>query len=279
MTLRTAVAAAVLAVALPALAQFEGVADVKMRGGYDNGQMTGTGKLFLSPAGWRMEMNMAVPQAVGQPKAGKGAAPTDHRIVTFGKRSDPKKSWMLNEKTKTYAVLEDDDDEASDDDGAEWKVTKLGQDSVAGFSCTNVRAQKEGDDEIWEGCLAKDFLAGSWFKEMQKDSDDEWWAKAAKKAGIQGYPVRLIAKTGSGKEKHRFEVVKVERRKVPASTFEVPAGYKQGGMMDVMAQTPEQQKQMEEARRQMEEQMKNMSPEQRKMMEDMMKKMGGGQKQ
>ena len=113
---------------------------------------------------------------------------------------------------------------------------------------------------------------------MQKESYDEWWDKAAKKAGIHGYPMRIIAKTAAGKEKHRFEVVKVERRKVPASAFEVPAGYRQGGIVDVMAQTPEQQRQIEEAQRQAAEAMKNMSPEQRQMVEEMMKKYGGGQK-
>ena len=64
----------------------------------------------------------------------------------------------------------------------------------------------------------------------------------------------------------KWELVKAEKRALPASTFEVPAGYKETSMMGTMM-SPEQQKQMEDA-------MKNMTPEQRKMMEEMMKKGG-----
>jgi hypothetical protein len=56
--------------------------------------------------------------------------------------------------------------------------------------------------------------------------------------------------------------------------FEIPPGYKETSMMGVMAQTPEQAKQMEAAQKQMKEAMDKMTPEQRKQMEEMMKKMG-----
>lgn len=273
MTLRSAVAAAVLAHALPALAQFEGIAHVKMTADEEGGRMDGKGKVYLAPAGWRMEMTMNVPQA--GPKGGKAAA-QDYRVVTFGKKSAPNKSWVLNEKTKTYTVVEHDKGRG-ESEAEDWDVTRLGQDKVAGFSCTNMRARREGEDTVFEACLAKDFLAGSWLKEMEQQ-EDEWWTAAAKKAGITGYPVRLVTKSKSGKEMNRFEVVQVERKRIASSYFEVPSGYKEGTMMDVMAQTPEQQKQMQEAQRQAAEAMKNMTPEQRQMMEEMMKKYGAGQR-
>lgn len=278
MTLRAAVAVAVLLHAVPAPAQFEGVADLKMTGQESGHKLDGTGKLYLTKSAWRMEMQMAMP-GMGQPaKSGKAAAAQDYRMIMFGKISAPGKSWMLNDRTKTYAVVEDDeDDEEAKKEAAEWKATRLGQDKVAGFSCTNVKAQREGEDETWEACLAKDFASGAWLKGLK--AEKEWWVSAAQRAGVTGFPVRMIARGADGAEKHRFEFVKVERKKVPASLFEVPAGYKQGGMMDVMAQTPEQQQQMQEAQRRAAEAMKNMSPEQKKMMEEMMKKYGGGQRQ
>lgn len=278
MTLRAAVAAALLAHALPALAQFEGIADVKMSGEEAGGAMSAKGKLYLSPAGWRMEMDMVVPQAGGRPGTGKAAGGEPYRVVTFGKKSAPGKSWMLNERTKTYAVVEHDEEGAGELEDADWKVTPLGQDRVAGFSCTNVRAERAGEDDVYEACLAKEFLAGSWLEEMRQ-GEHEWWEAAARKAGVAGYPVRLVTRSKGGKERHRFEVVKVERKRIAASYFEVPAGYREGSMMDVMAQTPEQQQQMQEAQRRAAEAMKNMSPEQKKMMEEMMKKLGGGQRQ
>jgi hypothetical protein len=275
MMLRAAVAAAVLVSARPAPAQFEGVADLRMSAQQNGHKTAGKGKLFLSSSAWRMEMEMAMPE--GQVAKAPGA-PRDYRMVMFGKMATPRKSWMLNDRTKTYAVIEDDeDDDAEKEQADDWKVTRLGQDRVAGFSCTNVRAQRAGEDETLEACLAKDFISGAWLKGVR--ADKEWWFGGAKRAGVEGYPVRMIARAKDGTEKHRFEIVKVERRKVPASLFEVPAGYKQGGMMDVMAQTPEQQQQMQEAQRRAAEAMKNMSPEQKKMMEEMMKKYGGGQRQ
>ncbi len=278
MTLRAAIAAAVLLHAVPAPAQFEGVADIKMTGEESGHKLDGTGKLYLTKSAWRMEMQMAMP-GMGQPaKSGKAAAAQDYRMVTFGKMATPGKSWMLNDRTKTYAIVEDDkDDEGAKREDGEWKITRLGQDKVAGFSCTNVKAQREGEEQIWEACLAKDFVSGDWLKSFK--AEKEWWMLAAQRTGVTGFPVRIIARGQDGAEKHRFEFVKVERRKVPASLFEVPAGYKQGGMMDVMAQTPEQAQQMQEAQKRAAEAMKNMSPEQKKMMEEMMKKYGGGQRQ
>ncbi len=103
-----------------------------------------------------------------------------------------------------------------------------------------------------------------------KDTGREGWIGAVHDTGVTGYPVRMVEHTEAGDEKLRMEIVKVERRSLPASLFEVPAGYRETSMMGVMAQTPEQQKQMEDAQKKMEEAMKNMSPEQKKMMEKMM---------
>lgn len=277
MILRAAVAVALLVHAVPAPAQFEGVADLRMTGQEGGHRMDGKGRLYVSQSAWRMEMEMAMPDMSQRPKSAKAPATEDYRMVMFGKMATPGKSWMLNERTKTYAIVEDDEDDDEKEGAEDWKVVRLGQDKVAGFSCTNVKAQREGEDQTWEACLAKDFISGAWLKGVK--AEKEWWVVAAKRAGVDGYPVRMIARSKDGAEKHRFEIVKVERKKVPASLFEVPAGYRQGGVMDVMAQTPEQQKQMQEAQRQAAEAMKNMSPEQKKMMEEMMKKYGGGQKQ
>ncbi len=70
-----------------------------------------------------------------------------------------------------------------------------------------------------------------------------------------------------------MELTRVEKKSLPASLFQVPAGYKQtdtaiGGL------SPEQEKAMRDARSQMDEAMKNMTPEQRKAVEDAMKRYG-----
>jgi hypothetical protein len=285
MTLRAAVAVALLALAAPAAAQFEGVADLKMTGSENGQKMEGKGKLFVTSSAWRMEMEMAVPDAQGRgKKAGAPAPGQEFRMVMFGKLASPGKSWMLNDKTKTYAVVEDSDDDegpaghhAEQDD---WSVTKLGEDRVAGFSCTKVKAQRKGEDQIWEACLARDFVSAAWLKSMKMERNEgEWWHVAAQRAGVTGYPVRLVARAKDGTERHRMEIVSVDRRRLPGSLFEVPAGYRETSVMANMAQNPEQQAQMQEAQRQAAEAMKKMSPEDRKKMEEMMKRFGAGQKQ
>jgi hypothetical protein len=278
MIARVAVAAALLCSALPALAEFEGVADLKMTGKEAGQALDGTGKVYLSPVGWRMEMEMKLPESAQLPNGAKAKPPTRvHRMVSFGKIAEPNKSWIVNDRNKTYHVVEADKDANRDArEEQDWKVTKLGSDTVAGFSCTNIRAERTGRDETYEACLAKDFISDSWLKSAKEGK--EWWVAAARKAGYTGYPVRLIGRAKDGSERHRMEIVKVERRKVPASMFAVPAGYKEGSMMDVMMD-PDQQRQMQEAQRKAAESMKKMSPEQRKMMEEMMKKYGGGQQQ
>ncbi len=79
-----------------------------------------------------------------------------------------------------------------------------------------------------------------------------------------------------------MEVVKINKSKLPASTFEIPKGYKktEGGLMgagmDMMpdeakAQMRESLKNMSPAeKKQMREALNNMPPEQRKMMEQLL---------
>ncbi len=279
MIARAAVALAVLAHAVPALAEFEGVAELRMTGTEGGQAIDGKGRVFLSAAGWRMEMEVKLP-GVAQPTPGAQAKPPAqvHRLVTLGKASSPGKSWMLNERTKTYHVVEADPAREQARQGEQdWKITRLGQDTVAGFPCTTIKAERPGQDESYEACLAKDFVSEAWLKSARQGK--EWWVGAARKAGYTGYPVRLVGRARDGAERHRMEIVKVERKKIASSVFEVPAGYKEGSMIDVMAQSPEQQRQLEEAQRQAADALKDMSPEQRKMIEDLMKKHGAGQGQ
>ena len=269
MTLRHAAALALALNALPALAQFEGTADMKIVAGERGKKTDGTARLYLTPKAWRMETEVKVPESSPEMKKALGGKDT-YRTIVFGKIAEPRKSWMVNDQTKTFTVLRSDrDDAARERDDGGYTVTRAGKDKVAGFACEKVSVQRKGKDEIWDACFAPDFLSGAWLRAM-KETGREGWIGAVHDAGVTGYPVRMVEHTEAGDEKLRMEIVKVERRSLPASLFEVPAGYRETSMMGAMAQTPEQQKQMEDAQKKMEEAMKNMSPEQRKMMEKMM---------
>jgi len=277
MSLRLALTLVLAALALPAAAQFEGVLDVRMTAREEGNRMEGKGRLHVTPRAWRMEMEMTAAEArKDSPAASALGGMVGHEMVVIGKSSEPGKTWMINDRAKTYVVVEDDGDGAGDDEGPPWKVTRLGAEKVAGIACTNVRAERAGEDETFEACLAKEMATAQFLKGM-KEGGEEGWILAAERAGITGHPVRMITRGGDGKERMRFEVTKVERRKLPASLFEVPKGYRQTSIMEGLAQTPEQQEQMKDAQRQLEEAMKSMPPEQRKAIEEMMKQ-GEGKK-
>ena len=83
-------------------------------------------------------------------------------------------------------------------------------------------------------------------------------------AGLKGFPVKMTMLRKDGNPEIEMELIKLDRRSVPASTFEIPAGYTEAkagmGMM-----SPEQQKRMQD-------QLSKMTPEQRKAYEDAMKR-------
>lgn len=268
MRLRHAAALVAVLHAVPVFAaDFEGTADMRIVASGEQGRTAeGTGKLYVTPKAWRMESEMKVPEAAGQGGAG-------FRTVVIGKAAEPRKTWMLNDRTKTYAVVESEGGSRDRDAKEEYSVQRVGKDTVAGLACEKVNVQKKGKDEVFEGCFTRELLSGAWLRAL-KGAEREGWIAAVHDAGVTGYPVRVVSRRKEGAEKLRMEVVKVERKSLPASLFEVPAGYRETSAMGTMAQNPEQQKQMEDAQKQMEEAMKNMPPEQRKMIEEMMKKQG-----
>ncbi len=271
MKLSMKTAAVVLAFAAgTANAQFEGVADMKITTSGAHANVTGTGKTYISKVGWRSEMEMS------NPEMAKAAGAKSMRMVTFGKLADPDKVYMLNERMKTYSVLDvNKTREMAASMGKKehkYSIKRLGRDTVAGLSCDNVLIQQEGEKTQIEACVSKEFMTGDWLKSMQRQSRGGGdFLKALRDAGLEGYPIRMVTKNLDGGGTMTMELTRVERRPVPASMFEVPPGYKETSMMGAMAQTPEQAKQMEAAQKQMEEAMKKMTPEQRKQMEEMMK--------
>ena len=92
------------------------------------------------------------------------------------------------------------------------------------------------------------------------NQSDEGMMKALKDAGVDGFVVKMITREkGNPAPVSTMELTKVEKKSLPASLFEIPAGYtKQEGMMgaaSVMA-PPGAGDEMRKA-------MENMTPEQR----------------
>ncbi len=250
-----------------AYAQFEGIANFKMTTS-SGSEMTsrGDGKIFLSPAGYRVEWMMDLSSM--KKDQGAKAAPPTMAMTMLARKADPGKLYMLNDAKKTYSVV--DMSKAAEERGKTPKdsftVKKLGTETVAGLSCQNVLLTSSKGMEI-EVCAAKELAAsGDWLASLnRRNPEGTSWLGALKEQGIEGFPVRwLIRKKGSTQPLTTMEVTHLEKKTLPASLFDVPAGYTQT-QFAMRGLTPEQEKALSQMR-------ENMTPEQRKAYADMMRR-------
>lgn len=261
----TMLAGAVLA-STPVLAQFEGELDMKMT--MHEGH--GTGRIYVSKAGARSELDL---QTARMPV----------KMATLMKFSNPDIMYMINDAQKAYTEmdLKKIREQTSKMPGSRgkdtWNVKKLGRETVNGYSCEHVLLthgdEPKSEQEWW---TSKD-IAGLSYESMRGllrrgNQSDEGMMKALRDANADGFVVKMVVREkGNPTPISTMELTKAERKSLPASLFEIPAGYtKQEGMLgaaSVMA-SPEQQEQMRKA-------MESLTPEQRKQIEEMMKKQQG----
>jgi hypothetical protein len=253
--------AALLVLPLAAAAQWEGSIDMKISGK----EVAGSASAFVGKTGSRMQIEM-------RPAAGPQAGTPGMKMTVLARTAEPGVSYLINDAQKSYARIDAKEIEKQvppAERDRKWSVKRLGTDKVAGYACERALVTQEGSDTENDVCVTKD-LGGSagLFNTGRRGSGTEI-EKTLKANNLEGMPVRmLLRKKGDKEVAMSWELVKAEKRPVPASTFEIPAGYRETSMMGTMM-TPEQQKQIDDA-------MKNMTPEQRKMMEQMMKKQGSG---
>lgn len=253
-------AVALLSLPLAAAAQWEGSFDMKISGK----DVTGSAKALVGKAGSRMQMEMT-------PLAAKGAG--GMKMTVISRTAEPGISYVVNDEHRSYAridVKEMEKQVPAQERERKWTVKRLGPDRVAGYACERAILAQEGGETENEVCVTKE-LGGTagLFNTGRRSGSGMEIEKTLRANGLDGMPVRMIIrKKGDAEATMTWELVRAEKRPIPASTFEVPAGYKETSMMGTMM-SPEQQKQIDDA-------MKNMTPEQRKMIEQMMKKQGSG---
>jgi len=261
---------ALLLAALPAYAQFEGVLEMKMTMAGKDGEAGGGGtmNIAVAKAGTRCEMNMQM---------GKMGM----KMVMLQKTDTPNTLYRLDDANKTYTEIDlakMREMAGQQPDSKKYTVEKLGQETILGYKTQHVMVKETNPGpgtamatEMW---TAKELLDYATFSKLQARPDrrghDEALVKALKDAEADGMPLKSIATTADG-SKVTMEVTKADKKSLPASTFEIPAGYTKsaGGMMDMMGGMSGPQ--ADEAKKRMDEALKNMTPEQRAMIEKMMK--------
>jgi hypothetical protein len=249
--------------ALPAWAQFEGVMDMKMTLTDPSGANQGGGDIVVSVGkpGFRSDLNMQMPQM-------------SMKMVMLFKESTPDVMYQINDEAKSYSEIpmpKNADAAKATADADKYTVKKLGEEKILGYKTQHVLAIHNGStNELW---LAKDFLDYNMFKRLQGRQAQAGLEKALKDAGVEGMPLKSIMPGPMG-GKMTMEVVKADKKSLPASTFDIPAGYtkSEGGLMNALSGASGPQ--VDAAKKQMEEAMKNMTPEQRKQLEEIMKRRG-----
>lgn len=253
-------------------AQSEGIALMKGSASGGRGETVSMqGKVYVSRAGVRSEWTMDLSQMAGRKDASAAGVPSVRTEVMLWKASEPGVTYLLNVERKTYSVFraESSGESAQKPPPAEYAVTRLGRDTVAGYSCERALLKRSGSAEETEVCVSKDVGgSGAWLDAMNRQQRRASLFRALTDAGLTGFPIRwTLRRSGEKEVLSTFELTRFEKTSVPASTFEIPAGYRKvsGGEVHM---TPEQ----EEAMKKM---LENMTPEQRKQYEEMMKKQKG----
>jgi len=252
-----------LIVARPAWAAFEGYIEMKMSMKEGAGTMKGQ----ISSVGARTEVEARVAQMGDMPVT----------MTMLMKFSNPDVVYMLNDATKTYVEInvKDIGNAAKNRPDKEYTVKKLGKEKVAGYVCEHLllTANDGRETEVWTTKALVDLAVFREYMQRNRQAEFQGIMKALKDAGAEGFIAKMISRDKTGAPVVTLELVKAEKRAVPASLLEIPAGYKKqegmlGMMPGMMPISPEQQQTLDKA-------MEKLTPEQRKMLEGIMKKKGG----
>ena len=213
------------------------------------------GKLYISKKGTRFEMELADPET----------GTVVMHIVTFTPSAEPNLLYTLNEKAKTYSVIdmsefEDQFDAMPEEkEKQDYKVEKLGTETLHGYKCTHVRITDEhGETEMW---LTKDLISAADFARMQpgRKKSAPTFDIRLKKAGLEGFPLKVLDKESNT----TMEFTRIEQKRLDKSLFEVPGGYtkKESALQMMVPQISDKEMQEmmnEENMKEMDEMMKNM---------------------
>jgi hypothetical protein len=240
------------------LAQTEGIANFRLsmhgsQGAGPDGQYS----IFFSRSALRMEMQMEPSATAGRrPDKGGSKSSSAHKMTMIQKLAEPDLLYMVSDEQKTYSVM--DLAKAREQAGKQpedaWTVKRLGRDSVAGFSCEKALMTSSKGNEM-EICVANDLpVSNAWWSAMnrgQRGSDR--WMKTMQDAGIKGLPIRMKVRSARGAtDGMQMELVSLEKKSLPGSLFEIPAGYRKvdsgSAVNDALSKmTPEQRKAYEDA--------------------------------
>jgi hypothetical protein len=104
-------------------------------------------------------------------------------------------------------------------------------DTILGYKCEKLIAKnKDGITEIW-GAEGIGYFMGASANPMGRAAPRNSWEAGLSKNGF--FPLRVVSKDTSGKERMRMETVAIEPKSFPDSTFVPPEDYKKFEMPSI----------------------------------------------
>ncbi len=214
--------------------------------------------MSISAIGARNDMDIQIP--------GLGA----NRMTTLTRFKNPNILYRINDQAKTYSEI--DTGKATETvarQGAEdsYTVKKLGKETIQGYSCERIlitSSRGTAETEMW---MTKDLFFENSYRMLEglgRGAPKSGIMKAMKDQNLEGFVVKMVTREKPGAPAAMtMELVKAERKSLPASLFEIPAGYiKDDSGMGMLPK---------DAQDRMKEMLKNLPPEQREMLEKKMR--------
>ena len=240
-----------LAVTSAQAAEFEGIISGKPTG---DTARTESMKMYVSSTGVRMEVaGMAEKSAAGPIS-----------MTMLWQASDPNNFYLLNMANKSYLKHDLVKAQQAASAAAPPKVEKVGTGTFLGRNVQKVKVTYAGGktQEVWvDTSLRFPASALALFGQQRRGQNSPW--KAMEQAGVAGIPLKDVDANG----KDGWEATSIEKKSLPASLFQVPAGFHEA--KNALEMLPPEQQAAMKAR------MDALTPEQRARMEEALKKAAG----
>lgn len=224
-------------IARSASAQFEGVLEMKITGTDADGKTVMSGTVTNSIKGT---------STLIESSSNVGGMAIKQVMLMRG--NEPNKLYTLDRENKTYTEtdLTGMMESANQESGEEYEVKKIGNEKVLGFNCAHVQVKMKKSNATMEMWTSKEVMDWQTYAKTQQNNPafrDNKFLAALRKENADGMPLKMVTSAGGGKSV--FEVVKVEKKAMPASLFEIPKDYKKSeGMFGIPGISKEKMQEM-----------------------------------
>ena len=176
--------------------------------------ISGITKIYYRDSCTRSEIHMSSPRM-----------PDGINQVTLILKDNPKKAYILDEKSKTYTRIDLSNTAAVEEDPGQYEVTLIGKEKVNGYTCTHVKIKKKnfavGGQDFWVSAEIPDYRQ---FMSVKSKYTTEGIFKALAAKGALGFIVRIVV--GEKGKTMQVDMVKAELRNNDSSLFSLE-GYKE----------------------------------------------------